>query len=127
MEVYDIHVLLIAFIEPPLSFNATQGSAVIFHCRINETEQILFWLINDEISNSDANRNRSVSIWKENNVVSTLTIVAHPWNKNAQVQCAFRTLESRAVDCGDELVTCSEKAALKIQGDLMLHNFHGLL
>ena len=109
-----------AFIEPPLSFNASEGSSVTFHCRINESGNILFWLIDDEISTSDANRNRSVLIRKESNniMVSNLIIEAHSWNQNAQIQCAFHSWESGTVNCDDEMVMCSEKAALKIQGDL---------
>ena len=110
------------FVESPRSFNASQGSTASFHCRINETGHILFWLINDEISNSLANRNRSISYWKQRNMVSNFTIVAHPWNQNVEIQCAFRTLESRTVNCNSELVMCSEEAVLKIQGALHNHS-----
>ena len=50
--------------------------------------------------------------------MSNLTIVAHPWNQNVEIQCAFRTLESTTgiVDCSSELVTCSKRVVLKIQG-----------
>ena len=89
---------------------------VTFHCELNETGNLLLWLVNDGIANSEANSEHSVLIDKIHNRVSTLTIRAYPWNNNVEIQCAFRPDTSISVDCNNPTVTCSRKAILRIQG-----------
>lgn len=104
------------FVVSPSSFNASEGSNVTFHCHINESGNLLFWLVNDEFSNSIANRNRSISLVKYSNLRSILTIPAHTWNDNVEIQCAYRSIQSTSLNCSDPTVSCSRKAILKIQG-----------
>ena len=117
MTLFSLYMIYAAFSEHPVSFNASQGSTVTFHCEVNESGNIiLFWLVNDEIFNSVTNRNRSISLMTFDNRISTLTIEAHIWNNNTEIQCRFRLLQSTSVNCQSETVTCSEKAILMIQG-----------
>lgn len=113
-----VHILIlyIVFLESPSSFNASQGSNVIFHCQINESGNILFWLVNDEFSNSIANQNRSIQLIKYGNLRSILTMPAHTWNNDVEIQCAYRSIQSASLNCSSQEVMCSRKAFLKIQG-----------
>lgn len=89
----------------------------MFHCRIRYGgNHLIFWLVDGKSYVSEANRNRSISVETRNNRQSTLTIVAHPWNDNVQVQCIFHSILTTNVSCSNETVTCSDKAVLRIQG-----------
>lgn len=114
-----LYIFLLAFTETPASFNASQGSLIDFHCEVDQDQVSVFWLVNDDIFNSANNRNRSITLHVQNNVYSTLTIVGHLWNDNAEIQCAFHSYQSTNVSCSNETVTCSEKAILRVQGDLI--------
>ena len=105
--------LIRSFLVFPSSFNASQGSNVIFHCHINERGNILFWLVNDEFTNSFANQNRSISLVKYSNLHSILTIPAHSWNDNVEIQCAYRSILSTSLNYTNQTVMCSRKATLK--------------
>ena len=104
------------FIISPSSYNASEGSNATFQCHINESGNILFWLVNDEFSHSSVNQNRSISLVKYMNVRSTLTILAHSWNDHLEIQCAYRSQQSRSLNCSNEMVMCSAKAILRVQG-----------
>ena len=117
------------FLVSPSSFNASEGSNVTFHCHINESGNLLFWLVNGEFSNSIANQNRSISLIKYSNVRSTLTIPAHSWNDHVEIQCAYRSQQSRSLNCSNEMVMCSGKAILRVQGywynnNIIMYNNH---
>ena len=109
-------LLLAVFLVSPSSYNASEGSNVTFYCHINETGNILFWLVNDEFSHSTVNQNRSISLIKYSNEHSTLTILAHSWNDHVEIQCVYRSLQSRSLNCSNEMVMCSAKAILRVQG-----------
>jgi hypothetical protein len=123
-----VHVQLIvkintAFLVSPSSYNASEGSNITFHCHINETGNILFWLVNDEFSHSSAHQNRSISLIKYNNERSILTIQANSWNDHVEIQCAYRSKQSRSLNCSNEMVMCSKKAILRVQGYILLMHF----
>ena len=116
MHIANLLLFVIVFLTSPSSYNASEGSNVTFHCHINETGNILFWLVNNEFSHASVNQDRSISLIKNSNERSTLTILAHSWNDHVEIQCVYRSLQSRSLNCSNEMVMCSAKAILRVQG-----------
>ena len=86
-----------AFTEAPLSFNASQGSAVTFKCEIRHPNDnnILFWLINNQILTPAIANSRSITLQTDDNVNSTIIIETRLQNnntKNSSLHCGFPKL-----------------------------------